>query len=553
MPAFETTLTPKLIQKFTDMGLWGDKIITDYLDMAAERHPDKAAIIDPQGQYTFAELRRLVNRVAFALLEQGIRPGDVISFQLPNWTEFVILYYAATRIGAISNPLIPIYREREIRYMVNAVQSKILVIPDHFNKFDYTEMVQRLRPEFPSVERVYVVGKHVPEGMELFSTLTEHPWEKGRSRVELLQYRPSANAVSEAIFTSGTTAQPKGVLHTQNTLLAPIRALTRRQGLNENDVIHMASTFGHQTGFLYGVMLPTLLGATAVYQDVWNVQRFVEMVERYRITMTAGATPFLVDFLGSPHLQDHDVSSLRLFSCMGAPIPRVMLRQARERLPNCKVLGGWGQTENGMVTFGRPTDPEEKICGTDGCPLDGMEVRVVDADGNPVPAGQEGRVQVRGAFLFVGYLNQPALTRESYDGDWFNTGDRAVMDADGYISITGRDKDIIIRGGENIPVAYVENVLHESPKIAAAAVVAMPDPRLQERACAFVVLRDGVNLTFREMQDFLQAKGVAKSYWPERLEIVPALPRTPSGKIQKYKLRDEIARKLEEELRSQGG
>jgi acyl-CoA synthetase (AMP-forming)/AMP-acid ligase II len=223
---------------------------------------------------------------------------------------------------------------------------------------------------------------------------------------------------------------------------------------------------------------------------------------------------------------------------MGAPIPRAIVRRAREVVPDLVVLGGWGQTEDALVTLGIPGDPDDKLIDTDGFPWPGMRVRTVDELGSPTAPGTEGRLQVTGPFVFVGYAERLEMTRQGFDGEWFDTGDLAVIDADGYLSISGRTKDVIIRGGENIPVAYVENVLYEHPDIAEVAVVGRPDPRLQERACACVVLAAGASLTFDDLKAFLAEKGVAKQYWPERLEVLDALPRTASGKIQKFKLRE---------------
>jgi acyl-CoA synthetase (AMP-forming)/AMP-acid ligase II len=227
---------------------------------------------------------------------------------------------------------------------------------------------------------------------------------------------------------------------------------------------------------------------------------------------------------------------------MGAPIPRALVREAKQKLPGMVVLGGWGQSENGLVTLGIPGDPEEKIIETDGYPWPGMHVRSVDFEGKEVPAGEEGRLQVHGPTLFVGYAERLEMTRAGFDGPWFDTGDLARIDADGYVNISGRTKDVIIRGGENIPVSYVENVLYENPKLDGVAIVAMPDPRLQERACACVILKPGVEeFTFEEMQGFLRDKGVAKQYWPEHLEVLGEFPKTPSGKIRKFELREQVS------------
>lgn len=539
--SFETTLTPERIEKHTSEGHWVGRTITDHLDEWAERTPDKVAFIDPRRQITFAELKAEVDRCALGLLELGVRPGDVVSFQLPNWVEWVVVHYAATRIGAISNPLIPIYRQREVGFMVGLAKSKVLVVPSSFRGFDYPAMVEELRGDWPDLEHVLVVDGQPGQGTTSYEEFLATPWEERRDPAELGALRPDPHDVTLLIFTSGTTGEPKGVMHTHNTVVAANNPLPERLGITSDTVFHMASTLAHLTGFLYGARLGVQNGATTVFQDVWDAPTFVELVERHGITYTSAATPFLHDTLSAPNLADHDLSSLRLFCCMGAPIPRALVREARAKLPDLVVLGGWGQSENGLVTLGIPGDPEDKIIDTDGYPWPGMEIRTVDVEGNPVPAGTEGRLQVRGPFLFVGYAERLEMTRDCFDGDWFDTGDLAQIDADGYVNISGRTKDVIIRGGENIPVSYIENVLYENPKLTTVAVVAVPDPRLQERACACVVLHeDADDFTFAEMQEFLAEKGVAKQYWPESLKVLADFPKTPSGKIQKFALRDQV-------------
>jgi cyclohexanecarboxylate-CoA ligase len=258
-----------------------------------------------------------------------------------------------------------------------------------------------------------------------------------------------------------------------------------------------------------------------------------------------GATPFLQDLTAVPGR--HDFSSLRVFISAGAPIPRPLVRDARARL-GCTISPGWGMTENGLVTCIGAEDPEEKAFTTDGHPLRGLELRVVDGEGRGVPPGTEGDLLVRGASQFVGYFKRPDFTRESYTAEgWFKTGDRARLDADGYLSITGRSKDLIIRGGENIPVVEVENVLFTHPKIAGVAVVGIPDPRLGERACAVVIPKPGESLTLGELVQFLEAKQLARQKFPERLEVVAEFPMTPSGKIQKFRLRQLVAERLAKE------
>ncbi|GAB4005092.1 AMP-binding protein [Nocardioides ultimimeridianus] len=537
--SFETLLTPERIARETAAGYWRDKVITDFLDEHAAASPDKVAFVDSRREITFAELKAEVDQVALGLRAKGVAPGDVISFQLPNWIEWIVVHYAASRIGAISNPLIPIYREREVGFMVGLAKSKVIVVPREFRGFDYPAMLEGLRSGWDFEPEVVVVDDGSWDGLRAVGG-TADP-------AELASLRPDPNDVTLLIFTSGTTGEPKGVMHTHNTMVAANDPLPGRLGVGPDSVLHMASTLAHLTGFLYGARLNVQNGATCVLQDVWDAATFVELVEKHGITYTSAATPFLHDLVSEPSLADHDTSTLVRFCCMGAPIPRAMVRQAKDKLPGLVVVGGWGQSEEGLVTIGIPGDPEDKIIETDGYPWPGMEIRVVDARGADVPAGQEGSLQVRGPFLFVGYAERLELTREQMHpadddrGDWFDTGDLAFIDQDGYLRISGRTKDVIIRGGENIPVAYVENVLYEHPDIDSVAVVAVPDPRLQERACACLVLTEGASMIFADLQAFLASKGVAKQYWPERMVVLDDFPKTPSGKIQKFQLREQVA------------
>lgn len=539
----QTILTDSYKERYKND--WPHRTITSVLRERAKGLPDKLAIVDRKSSYTFQQFADVVDRVALALQAHGVSQGDVVSFQLPNWNEFLILHFATTRIGAISNPLIPIYRDREIGYMVKEAESKVLVIPDVFRDFDYTEMIARLRPQWPSLEHVFVIGEHVPEGMENFSKLTDEPWETRSDKARLDDIVIDPNDVTEIVFTSGTTGMPKGVMHTHNTLGTTNDIMMERLGLTSDDVIFMASTFAHQTGFLYGVRMPIELGATAIFQDVWNPRGLVDHIEQDRVTFTMAATPFLYDLVQLEGVKERDLSSLRYFVSAGAPIPRPLVREAYEKLP-CRILSGWGQSENGLVTVTMPSDSIDKLTSTDGCPLGQLKVRTVDESQTPVAPDTEGDLWVAGATLFVGYLKNYEYTVSQFVDEWFVTGDRATIDSDGYIRITGRQKDTIIRGGENIPVAYIENVLHEHPDVAVAQIVAMPDRRLQERACAFVSMKPGCDpLTMETMTTFLNEKGVTRQYWPERLEIVEDFPRTASGKVQKFRLREMVAAKLQ--------
>ena len=542
---FETMLNPDYIEKY--QSVWPNKTILDYLYDAVAKFPDKVAIIDKKSRYTYRELGKMVDRVALGMLELGLGKGDVISIQLPNWNEFIILHYAATRIGAITNPLIPIYRDREIGYMVGMAESKMIVVPDEFRGFDYPAMIDRLSHQWPALQHVYVIGNHVPSHMKPLASLFDKPWEEIRDPAELDEITHDPNDVTELIFTSGTTGNPKGVMHTHNTICVSTNYWIDHLQLTSDDVMFMASTFAHQTGFGYGVRLPTTIGGTGVYQDIWNPLEFIELIVEEGITFTAGATPFLQDMVQLEGLENRNISSLRVFAAMGAPIPMALVKEASEKV-DFAILSGWGSTECGLVTLTKLDDTKEKLTSTDGIALESMEVKVIDPNGNPCPPNQDGDLLSRGPAIFVGYLKNLEGTLSDFQDGWFFTGDRAYMDEDGYIRITGRNKDIIIRGGENIPVAYIENILYEHEDILDAQLIALPDPRLQERACVVISMKPGkAPLSFSEMQEFLKQKGVAKQYWPEFLEVVEDFPRTASGKIQKFLLREKILESLSEQ------
>jgi len=535
MARFSTHLTPEQIQRYTTSGAWPNRLLTNFLDDAVAATPDKTAIIDSRGSITYRELAAQAAHCAQGLLALGLRAGDVMALQLPNWKEFLILHLAATRIGIISSLITPGSRDHELAHMLRLSDAHLLVIPDAFRGHDYRAMAARLRGELPELQHVMVIGKtSVPSEIAWTAFMAaKHP--------SLDAPRPDANDVTEIVFTSGATGEPKGVMHTSNTIVAPQLALAASLQLTRDDVIHIASTIAHQTGFLNGVRLPIQLGSTVVLQDVWNPQQMVEWIAQHRITVSSGSATFLLDLLRAKNLGQCDLSSFRIFRCGGGPIPRTLLHEAREKLPHVGIHCGWGQTENGVVTLTRIGTSNEKLLNTDGCAQPGMAVRVVDEQQQVLPPGREGRLQCCGPFMFVGYVKQEAMSRENFDGEWFDTGDLATLDTEGYVRITGRLKDIIIRGGENIPVKYVEDILYEDPRVQDAAIVAMPDPRLGERACAFVICRDGSSLDMRELQAILADRGVAKAYWPERLEIVHELPRTANGKIRKADLRTQLA------------
>ncbi|KMO35378.1 cyclohexanecarboxylate--CoA ligase [Methylobacterium variabile] len=513
-------------------GAWRDRTLLDDLARAVATTPDKLAVVanreGGETRMSYRELDARADRIAGGLATRGVGRGDVVSFQLPNWWEFTVLHLACLKLGAVSNPLMIIFRERELRFMLRLAETKVLVVPGLFRGFDHAAMARSLRAELPALAHVLVIGG---EGEEDFGRLLA---EGGGFETQ----SPAPDDVIQLLYTSGTTGEPKGVMHSSNTMLSNLGPFAERLHLGADDVIHMPSPMAHQLGFMYGLVLPVMLGATAVLQDVFVPAEMRRQIAETGATFTMGATPFLNDLADHVVRTGEGTPSLRTFVSAGAPIPRALVAKARAAL-GAAIVSAWGMSENGAVTTTRPEDPEDVTTSTDGLALPGMEVRILDAAGAVAPPGEEGLLQVRGCSNFVGYLKRPDLDPQDPEG-WFDTGDIARMDEAGYIRIAGRAKDIIIRGGENIPVVEVEGLLYRHPAVAAVAIVGYPDARLGERACAFVVPREGADFSLDEMTAYLGAQQMARQYMPERLELLAELPRTPSGKIQKFRLREMI-------------
>jgi cyclohexanecarboxylate-CoA ligase len=542
--AFDIWLPQSRIE--ASRGLWPDRLPIDDLDAAIAAGPGHMAFVGWNSalgreiRLTYAELGQRVDKIAAGLIELGVAKGDVVAFQLPNWWEFTALFYACNRIGAVANPLMPIFRQRELRFMMGFAEAKVVVVPALWRGFDHMAMMREIRPHLPSLRHIFAVGGAGDASFE--KTFLDRPAISGAEKERHTRLRPEPNDVVELIYTSGTSGEPKAVMHTANTVLAPAECFIQNILLTGSDVVFMGSPYAHQTGFLYGMLMPVRLGTTTVALDIWSAEAAAPLIEREGATFSMGSTPFLSDMVNLAEESRARVSrTLRTWVCAGAPIPRVLVQRAKNEM-NLDVLSCWGMTENAGLTITRKNDLPEKVFTTDGRALPGTEVRVVDDRKRPVPTDTVGNLQARGITHFVGYLKMPRLNSIDADG-WFDTGDLARMDRDGYIRIVGRTKDVIIRGGENIPVAEVENLIYRHPKVAECAVVAMPDERLGERGCAFVITKANVPFELAELTRFLGEQGMAKQYWPERLEVLPDMPRTPSGKIQKFKLR-EIAANL---------
>jgi cyclohexanecarboxylate-CoA ligase len=461
-----------------------------------------------------------------------VRAGEPVAFQLPNRLEFVAIALGTLRVGAVCEPLMPIFRERELEFMLRESGARVLFVPDSFRGRDHAAMAAALRPELPGLEHVVVLDSGY---RELLDRAPEHAAAARPPR--------SSDHIAQLLFTSGTSGEPKGALHRHDALMRAADHHIEHFGLGADDVIYVPSPLAHQTGFLYGMWIALRLGVPQVLQEVWDADVGLDTMRRFGVTFVQAATPFLADLTRVAQERGTSPERLRTFVATGAAIPRELARRSRAVLA-AEVGGAWGTTESCLGCAFAPGDPPEHAWGTDGRALAGVALRVVDDEGRALTPGEEGNFEVHTDCLFHGYLNRPELTTEAVTDDgWYRTGDLARIDASGYVRITGRVKDVINRGGEKVPVAEIEQLLHAHPAVRDVAIVAMPDERLGERACAFVVL-DGANeLEFDAMLEYLDSCRVSKHYWPERLQVVDSLPRTPSGKIQKFVLRAQ-AREL---------
>lgn len=546
--AWRIQTNPEDEARYRKSGWWRDRTPLDDFLACVEAHPSKASIVAytagserPQ-TLTYGQLGAYVDRCAGALIELGVRRGDVVSLQLPNSWEFPILALATMRAGALVNPIPAIYRERELSFMLRHAASRILAVPTEFRSFSHEQLARKLQQEIPTLDHIVSTGAPTPDVLGFQSRFIGRCRESGADlAAELEQRRPRVGDPALLMFTSGTTGTPKAALHTYNTLYAAGQPLADALSLSRDDVCFMASTVGHLTGFYWGTVLPLSLGQTVVYQDIWDAERLIDIIEVERISWTLSATPFALDLVEARKKSKAKLESFRAFVCGGAPIPPQTAISVQDVL-GVKLISLWGCTEVGICTIHSMNASVEVLANSDGMPVPSMRLRIVNEELEPVEANQEGRLQVRGPGVFAGYFNQPELTAAAQTADgWFETGDQGRATADGGIRITGRTKDIIVRGGQNVPVVEIENELRKMPNIRDIAIVGVPDERLGERGCA-VVVAQGPPPSLADLKRQLEAARITKQFWPELLEIIDEMPRTAAGKIQKYILRERLSR-----------
>ena len=529
---------------YRQQGLWGDASLADYWQQTARAMPDKIAVVDNHGaSYTYSALDHAASCLANWMLAKGIESGDRIAFQLPGWCEFTVIYLACLKIGAVSVPLLPSWREAELVWVLNKCQAKMFFAPTLFKQTRPVDLILPLQNQLPQLQQIVGVDKLAPATSSL--SLSQIIADNTPLTTAITVHGDELAAV---LFTSGTEGLPKGVMLTHNNILASERAYCARLNLTWQDVFMMPAPLGHATGFLHGVTAPFLIGARSVLLDIFTPDACLALLEQQRCTCMLGATPFVYDLLNVLEKQPADLSALRFFLCGGTTIPKKVARECQQR--GIKLLSVYGSTESSPHAVVNLDDPLSRFMHTDGYAAAGVEIKVVDDARKTLPPGCEGEEASRGPNVFMGYFDEPELTARALDEEgWYYSGDLCCMDEAGYIKITGRKKDIIVRGGENISSREVEDILLQHPKIHDACVVAMPDERLGERSCAYVVLKaPHHSLSLEEVVAFFSRKRVAKYKYPEHIVVIEKLPRTASGKIQKFLLRKDIMRRLTQDV-----
>jgi len=542
MTSIPSLLTQDMIDRYTAAGYWGTMTLADYLDHHAAYTPHREAVSDPRKRLSFAELKRATERVALAMLELGLRPGDRVVLQTPNWVEFFCVRFACARIGVIPVPQAYTVREHEIEIAASDSQASTLFFCTEFHDFNYVEMMASLRRRLPSVKHWVSMAGRV-EGMSCLEDMLADPIESRHAPGYLLSFHPSANDIDILMSTSGSTGKPKFVLRTPNVFLTLGHHIVERARLRPEDVVLGVAPVIQGTGYSVATVAALIAGCRNVLLDRFDPDAALQLIEREKVTVAVGVPTHMIKILNSPRAGDFDVSSLRLFYHAGAPLaPEVAAEFVRKF--GCRLMEAYGALDGGTPVHTLYDDPQERVFNTVGKVCPGMELKIANDEGKALPAGEIGEVIYRGANCAVGLWGDD---KHSFGADgWFQSGDLGVLDAEGCLRIVGRKKNIIIRGGQNISPTEVEDALIAHPKIREVAVVKMPDPVFGERACAFIVPAPGETVSVQDCFDFLVGRSFAKYKIPEQVVNVAEFPLLHNGKVDRKLLEADILKRINE-------
>ena len=514
--------------------------IADDAIRRAEQAPNEIAFyMDSDDQLTYGEVLQYALQLAGSLQTMGLERGDVVSFQLPNWRETSILNVASAYLGLTLCPIIPIYRSKEVKFILADSQAKAHFTPRTYRGFDYSQMLGQFRSELGDLREI-VYLRDPGNSSSSFDSLLAAGAAHSLDRPEV-----DADSRKLLLYTSGTTGTPKAVLHSHNSIRTVAQNSIDFWRLDKNDVMLMASPVTHITGYLFGLEFPFYCGNKTVLMEKWNAGDAVDLINQHQVTLSIGATPFLVELTAEARRSGDRLPSLRYFVCGGAAVPPNVIEEVWKHFENCRAFRVYGSTETPMVTQGFVGDEERELAATTDGKIVGYDVKIVDANGKSLPQGEDGEILVRGPSMLVGYGLRGTSDDCFDEGGFFRTGDLGHVTAEGGLVISGRIKDLIIRGGENLSAQEIEDALSSEPSVHD---IAMPHDRLGETVCAYVVPgKDGPEPSVETLSATCDKAGLAKQKWPQRVEIVPELSRTPSGKVRKNVLRQKIRQKIAEE------
>lgn len=531
---WRTRWNPDRAERAVRDGDWTNRTIADFAAERVAANPGRILLIDGEHRLSCSDLYDRAQRLAGYFDAIGLKPGEVVSFQLPNWWECSVINLAAAMTGVVVNPIVPINRDAEVTFMLRESRSRLMFVPGTFRGFDHAAMMARIAPDLGDGPAVIVV-RGVAEGCRSFDEIL--------AGAPLTTARPvDPDAVKLLMYTSGTTGRPKGVLHSHNSIGADSVKMAAAMGLGIGDSTFSPSPVTHVSGFLWALNAPWIIDVPAVIVDIWEAERALDLVKAHRCTFMLGATPFLQDFLAVARARDETVPSLRYFLCGGASVPPELIYGAARQFPNCIPFRTFGATEAPTMTAGPASRDDMRLAAeTDGRLLR-CEVKIVDvATGLPLEAGEEGEILVREPSMALGYA-RPEDNEDAYDEEgYFRMGDLGRLVDGDHIVCTGRKKDLIIRAGENISAREIEDVLFSSSLIEEVAVVSMPSKRTGEAICAFIVPAAGASVDLADVTAMVSAAGLARQKTPEHLVLVEDLPKTPSGKVRKDRLRQIAA------------
>jgi acyl-CoA synthetase (AMP-forming)/AMP-acid ligase II len=517
--------------------MWADKTVADYCDELLVSTPDRVLVVDREREFTVRQLHGDAGKLARALIHRGYRPGDTISFQLPNWHEAVVINLAAAMAGLVIHPIAPMYRSLDVGFMLRDCRSKLIFVPGVFRNFDHAEMMRQMMPTLESPIEVVTV-RAAPAEFASYETLIADAVDGPALP------RTDPDAVKIIMYTSGTTGRPKGVLHSHNSLQTENRARQTHLKLTTSDFMFNPSPVTHVTGMLYSLCLPFTYGVPTLMLDIWEPRLALDMMRRRKVTGTVAATAFLQGLVAEAKKTGESLPDLRFFLCGGAQVPPSLIREAARIFVNCVPARIYGSTEVPCITAGIQRRDQLRL----GADTDGeiwqAEARIDDPQtGLMLPAGSEGEIVAKAPHMFLGYAREEDNAGAFNGEGFFRMGDLGRILDGGFVLVTGRKKDLIIRAGENISPKEIEDILFNHPAIEEIAIVAMPDERTGEAACAFVIPEQGRDIDLPEVKRYLVAAGVTMQKIPERLEIVAEFPRTSAGKVHKHVLR-QMAREL---------